>query len=138
MVNTSDEQAIRNVVATWQEATRKGDVDAILPLMTEDVVFLIPGQPPMTGRAGFAAGMRKMVGTHRILSDGVVEEVAVSGDMAYCRTRLEVRIEPLAGGAAMRRAGYTLSVFRRNAEGQWQIARDANLLTPVTDAMADG
>lgn len=138
MVNSSDEQAIRNVVATWHDATRKGDVAAVLPLMTEDAVFLVPGQPPMTGRDSFAEGMRKIVRTHRILSDGVVEEVAISGGMAYCRTRLEVRIEPLAGGAAMRRAGYTLSVFRRNAAGQWQLARDANLLVPVTDAMADG
>jgi uncharacterized protein (TIGR02246 family) len=138
MVNMNDEQAIRNVIAAWLDATRKGDVDAILPLMTEDVVFLTPGQSVMTGRAGFAQGMRQMVRTHRIVPDSVVEEVAVSGDMAYSRTRLEVRIEPLAGGVAMRRAGHTLSVFRRNALGQWQIARDANLLTPVTDSMLDG
>jgi len=137
-INTDDEQAIRHVIAAWLEATRKGDVDAILPLMTEDVVFLLPGQPPMTGRDSFADNMRKMVRTHRIVPDSVVEEVVVSGDMAYSRTRLELRVEPLAGGVAMRRAGHTLSVFRRNAAEQWQIARDANLLAPVTDSMSDG
>jgi uncharacterized protein (TIGR02246 family) len=138
MVNSNDEQAIRAVIARWLDASRQGDVAAVLPLMTEDVVFLVPGQPPMTGRDSFAEGMRKLVRTHRILSDSVVEEVVVSGDMAYSRTRLEVRIEPLGGGVAARRAGHTLSVFRRGGEGQWQLARDANLLAPVTDAMSDG
>lgn len=138
MVNTNDEQAIRNAIASWIEATRQGDVAAILPLMTEDVVFLLPGQPPMTGRDSFAEGMRKMARTHRVMPDSVVEEVVVSGDLAYSRTRLEVRIEPLGGGVPVRRAGHTLSVFRRNAQGQWQLARDANLLAPVTDAMLDG
>jgi uncharacterized protein (TIGR02246 family) len=138
MVNTNDEQAIRNAIASWIDATRNGDVAAILPLMTEDVVFLLPGQPPMTGRDSFAEGMRKMARTHRVMPDSVVEEVVVSGDLAYSRTRLEVRIEPLGGGVAVRRAGHTLSVFRRNAQGQWQLARDANLLAPVTDSMSDG
>ncbi|GAB2867870.1 SgcJ/EcaC family oxidoreductase [Pseudoduganella ginsengisoli] len=138
MTHGNDEQAIRAVIAQWMDATRLGNVDAVLPLMTEDVVFMVPGQPPMTGRDSFAAGMRGMATTHRVMPDSVVEEVAVSGDMAYCRTRLEVRIEPLGGGAAVRRAGYTLSVFRRSADGQWQLARDANLLAPVTDGMSDG
>ena len=138
MLINKDEQAIRAVIGRWMDATRQGDVAAILPLMTEDVVFLVPGQPPMTGRASFEQGMRAMARTHRIVPDSVVEEVAVAGDMAYSRTRLEIRIEPLAGGVAVRRAGHTLSVFRRNDAGQWQLARDANLLAPVTDAMADG
>lgn len=134
----SDEQAIRVLIAHWLEATRQGDVDSILPLMTEDVVFMVHGHPPMTGRDSFAAGMRGMAQTHRVIPDSVVEEVVVAGDMAYSRTRLEIRIEPVGGGTAMRRAGHTLSIFRRNAGGQWQLARDANLLAPVTDAMIDG
>ena len=54
----SDEQAIRDVISNWLRATAAGDVDAILPLMAEDVVFLRPGQPPMRGREAFAAGLR--------------------------------------------------------------------------------
>jgi len=138
MVNNDDEQAIRALIAHWLAATRQGDVAAILPLMTDDVVFMVPGQPPMIGRDRFADGMRAMAHTHRVMPDSVVEEVVVSGDMAYSRTRLEIRIEPVGGGVAVRRAGYTLSVFRRGADGRWQLARDANLLAPVTDGMLDG
>jgi len=36
----SDEQYIRDLVATWMQATIAGDIDRIRPLMSEDVVFL--------------------------------------------------------------------------------------------------
>lgn len=132
MDSMNDEQAIRRVVAAWIDATREGQVDKVLELMTPDVVFLVAGQPPMHGRDGFAAGLRALLAAHRIESDSTVDEVEVCGDMAWCRTTLEVRVLPLAdGGKAMRRAGHTLSVFRRNGDGDWQLARDANLLLPV-------
>lgn len=129
----SDELAIRRVIAAWLEASRVGDVDKVLSLMTPDAVFLVPGQPPMRGRDGFGASMRGLLATHRIESDSTVDEVEVCGDLAWCRTTLEVRVLPLAdeGGKAMRRAGHTLSVLRKNSGGAWQLARDANLLVPV-------
>jgi uncharacterized protein (TIGR02246 family) len=128
----SDELAIRRVIAAWMEASRAGDVNKVLSLMTPDAVFLVAGQPPMRGRDGFGASMRGLLATHRIESDSTVDEVEVCGDMAWCRTTLEVRVLPLAeGGQGMRRAGQTLSVFRRNSSGAWQLARDANLLVPV-------
>jgi ketosteroid isomerase-like protein len=43
----SDEQQIRQLVSTWHAATRAGDVDTVLDLMVDDVVFLVPGRPPM-------------------------------------------------------------------------------------------
>ena len=51
----SDEQEIRHLVTTWMTATKAGDIETVLSLMAEDVVFLLPGQPPMTGKSAFAA-----------------------------------------------------------------------------------
>ena len=51
----SDEQEIRQLVATWMAATKAGDIETVLSLMAEDVVFLLPGQPPMIGKSAFAA-----------------------------------------------------------------------------------
>lgn len=123
-----DEQAIRNLVALWHSATAAGDVDTVLNLMADDVVFLVAGQPPMTGRATFEKGLRGLLTSHRIDSTGDVQEVVVSGDLAYCWTVLNVRIAPKAGGAAVVRAGSALSVLRRQADGAWRVVRDANLL----------
>ena len=51
----SDEQEIRQLVATWMAATKAGDIETVLSLIAEDVVFLVPGQQPMIGRSAFAA-----------------------------------------------------------------------------------
>ena len=56
---TEDEAAIRQVVETWMTASRKGDLETVLGLMTEDVVFMVPGKEPF-GKEAFAAASRGM------------------------------------------------------------------------------
>ena len=53
----TDEQQIRALVATWMAATKAGDVETVLGLMTEDAVFLVPGKPAMR-KSEFAAAAR--------------------------------------------------------------------------------
>jgi len=59
---TADERAIRELIAAWISASRAGDLDTVLGLMTDDVVFMVPGTEPF-GRAAFAAAAMKMKGT---------------------------------------------------------------------------
>ena len=122
-----DEEAIRQVVATWLRASASGDTETVLGLMTEDVVFLRPGQPPMCGRAAFAAAQASM-GNLRIAADGDIQEIRVAGDWAYCWNKLTVTITPGQGGDSATRTGNVLSIFRKS-EGGWQLFRDANMLT---------
>jgi uncharacterized protein (TIGR02246 family) len=126
----TDEQIIRDVVAKWHRATADGDVDTVLGLMSEDVIFLVCGKPPMKGRTTFEKGLRGILKTHRIDSTGEVQECQVSDDLGYCWTHLTVRMTPLSGGDANVRSGSGLSIFRKQANGSWQLVRDANLLPP--------
>ena len=59
---TDDERAIRTLIDTWMSATRDGDVDAVLRLMADDVIFMVPGQKPFGKRefAATSAGMRNV------------------------------------------------------------------------------
>ena len=50
-----DEQAIRDLSATWLRAAAAGDLSLMLSLMAEDVVFLMPGRPATRGKDEFAA-----------------------------------------------------------------------------------
>jgi uncharacterized protein (TIGR02246 family) len=127
-----DEDAIRSLVAEWHRATAAGDVDAVLRLMAEDVVFLVAGKPPMKGRRVFEQGLRTLLASHRVESTGDVQEIEVSGDLAYCWTILTVRVTPLAGGSSNQRQGSALSVLRRQSDGSWVLTRDANLLAPAS------
>jgi len=124
-----DEQAIRDLIATWLAASRAGDTAHVLELMSEDAVFLVPGRVAFRGRAAFAAGMAAM-GDASVEGTSTVEEVRVFGDWAYAWTRLVVKVTP-PGGATIVRAGPTLSVLHKR-EGRWVIHRDANLLAPVS------
>jgi uncharacterized protein (TIGR02246 family) len=126
----SDEQAIRDVIAAWLRASTAGDLETVLSLMTDDVVFLTPGQKPF-GKDAFAAASRASQGKVRIETSSDIKEIQVAGDMAYCRHHLAVSLMSHAGGSAKRLAGNILSVFRKQADGRWVLARDANLLMPV-------
>jgi uncharacterized protein (TIGR02246 family) len=128
---SSDEQQIQALVADWMAATRAGDVDAVLRLMSDDVVFLRAGRPPM-GKDEFAAAARAQAGPEapRIEGRGEIVELEVAGDWAWAWSRLSVVVAPADGSEPIERAGDTLTVFRRQG-GRWFLSRDANLLGPV-------
>jgi uncharacterized protein (TIGR02246 family) len=127
-----DEQAIRQLVATWMEATKAGDTAAVLDLMTDDVVFLVTGQLPMIGKAAFATALEGQGGSARPQFDGrsEIKEIQVLGDWAFMWTKLTVLVTP-PGAATVTRTGHTLSVLRKQG-GTWRLARDANMLVTAS------
>ena len=74
-----DEQAIRQLISTWLAAMMAGDGERILGLMTEEVVFLAPGQLPMRGKAAFASAQVALK-RFRIECSHEIQEVRVVGD----------------------------------------------------------
>ena len=122
---TDDERAIRELVETWMQASRSGDTATVLSLMTEDVVFTTPGRAPF-GREAFEAATGAPEAP-RIDGTCEIVELQVQGDWAFTRNRIELTVTP-PGGEPMRRAGYTLSLYRKEADGRWRLARDANLV----------
>ena len=123
---TDDEGAIRELVATWMAATKVGDTDTILSLIADDVIFMVPGRAPF-GKEEFAAASQGMMDV-RIEGTSEIEELKVLGGWAYLRSRLTVTVIPGSGEALLKRAGYTLSILRKEPDGRWLLARDANLL----------
>ena len=122
---SDDEKAIRQLVETWMEASREGDLATVLSLMTEDVVFMVPCREPF-GREAFAAAAGSMSGT-QIDGTNEIVEIKVLGDWAFTRNHIELTITP-PEGESMRRAGDTLTLFQKGADNRWRLARDANLV----------
>ena len=127
----NDEQEIRELVSRWMAASKAGDVDTVLSLMADDVVFLVPGQPAMR-RADFASKARAQSGPDAPQIDGSseIQEIKVLGEWAFMWTRLTVVMTPPNGAQPVRRAGHTLTILKKQ-NGRWVIARDANLLAPA-------
>lgn len=122
---TEDERAIREVVATWLDANKRGDTAAVLSLMTDDVVFLVPGQKPF-GKAAFATASEAQ-NDMQIEGQSTIEELTVLGNWAHLRTHLSITVT-VPDRDPVRRSGYTLTIMRKEADGKWRLARDANLL----------
>lgn len=124
---TQDEQAIRQVVESWMTASRSGDTATVMSLMTQDAVFMVPGREPF-GREIFAAAASAPHNPHMEGTNEIVE-IQVLGDWAFTRNRIDLTLTR-PDGERLQRGGYTLTLFRKEADGRWRLARDANLLTP--------
>ncbi len=124
---SNDEPAIRDLVDKWLDAGKTGDLETVLGLMTDDVVCMVPGKEPF-GKDEFAASNREMkdIGLEATSN---IQEIKVLGDWAWMRNHLEVRFTPPNGEATVH-SGYVLTILRKNSDGTWAIARDANLLIP--------
>ena len=122
-----DARQIRELVDSWIAASNSGDVSALMDMMTDDVVFMTPGRAPF-GKAEFAADSGRMKSV-AIDARAEVQEIEVFGPRAYIRNH--VRVELTSPGQAPKRvSGYAMSVLRKEADGRWRIARDANLVMP--------
>src|SRR6267142_3794172 len=96
---TDDERAIRDLVATWMAASKAGDVQTVLSLMADDVVFMVAGREPF-GKEAFAAASQ---GMKNIKLEGTsdIRELQVLGDWAWLRNYLTLRMT-LPDGKTMR------------------------------------
>ena len=120
-----DESAIRELVDRWLAATKNGDLDTVMTLMADDVIFMVPGKEPF-GKEEFAAQSKQMKNV-KIEGKSDIKEIEVLGDRAWIRNYLQILItEP--DGKTTQRSGYTLTILRKNPDGNWVVARDANLV----------
>jgi uncharacterized protein (TIGR02246 family) len=128
---SDDERAIRELIATWMAASQAGDVSTVLSLMADDAMFMVPGHEPF-GKEAFAAASQGMKGV-RMEGTNEIRELQMLGDWAWLRAYIQVTMTP-PGAEPVRRAGYTLTILRKQADGRWLLARDANLMAAVPAA----
>jgi uncharacterized protein (TIGR02246 family) len=129
---SDDVRAIRNLIERWMKASKAGDTEAVLNMMTDDVIFMTCGRDPF-GKEEFAAASAAMADV-KIDGTADVKEVSVHGDWAWARTYLTVTVT-MPDGKEVRRSGYALSILTKDMDSIWRIIRDANLLrteTPVS------
>ena len=128
-----DERAVREVHSSWIAAVNAGDISCLLGLMTDDVVFVNPGQAPV-GRDGFPDGFCAAHQRARLDCISELENVTVVGEVAYALSRDSVSVVARATAEMTRFAGYRLCIYRKQSDGRWLLARDANTLSPAGGA----
>jgi len=103
--------------------------------MADDVVFLSPGQAPF-GQDRFSPAFSAAHQRAQISCVSELEEVVVVGEVAYTRSRDSLSVIPRAGPnptqeEAAHLAGHRITVYRKQPDGRWLLARDAHTLAPV-------
>lgn len=119
-----DAAAIRATLAAYNDALNRGRTDAVLPLYTDDGIFMPPYSPSAIGsaaiRKAYDAVFRELKFNVRF---NVAELVQMAPDWAYVRTNSAGTTHHASTGRTGAEANQELFIFRKGSDGRWRIAR---------------
>jgi uncharacterized protein (TIGR02246 family) len=127
----ADRNAILGLLNRWRLATRAKDINAILQLVTDDVVFLPSSVPPIKGKKEVEKLYRAFFPRYReIKHEAIIEEVQIAGEWAFLWGTDELRLTPESGDKDIHMKGKGLSVLKRQSDGSWRFWRGINDMIP--------
>ena len=120
----SNEEAVAAVLARYEAALNASDTDAVMPLYSDDGVFM----PPYNQSAVGAAAVRKAyVAVFKAITLSVKFNIAEIVEMApgwvFARTNSAGTTTNHATGAKSAEGNQELFIFKKGVEGGWKIAR---------------
>jgi uncharacterized protein (TIGR02246 family) len=119
-----DRAAILGLMASYEAALNASDTDAVMPLYTEDGVFMPPFNPSAVGKAAIHdayVAVFKAITLH--VKFTVAEAVQMAPDWAFVRTNSAGTNTVNATGAKSAEANQELFVLKKGSDGAWKIAR---------------
>ncbi len=117
-----DEQAIRNLLASYEARLNASDPDAIAGLYASDGIFMPQGFPTAQGRPAVLESYRAIFSNITLTIGFEVDEVKISGGLATAITRSSGSVRVNATGASGPEANRELFAFAQE-DGAWRIAR---------------
>ena len=105
-------------------ALNAGDAEGWVTLFTEDGVQMPPNSPANVGRESIRAWSQGFLGYFNVEFALTVAEVKIAGDWAFERGGYNIVLSPKPGGGSMSDAGKYITIYERQADGVWAIARD--------------
>ena len=123
-LRAADLAAIADFNQQYLRAINDGNIEALSALTTEGHMMLAPNRPPLQGKEGNIAAMRRAFEQFKIDETWTPVEIEVSGDWAWQRGTYKVIATPKSGGAGRTSTGNFLRIYRRQADGAWRMIRD--------------
>jgi ketosteroid isomerase-like protein len=120
----ADETA-RQAHEAYAAAINTNDLDSLLAMLTEDVVYLAPNEPALVGKAAVRPWAAEYLKQFKIHWEKTSLEFVVAGDWAFDRYSYTSTDTPQGGGTPVEDLGKGLSIFHHDADGKWRVARDA-------------
>jgi uncharacterized protein (TIGR02246 family) len=120
----NDESAIRGVMSSYEEALNASSTAAVLPLYTEDGVFMPPFNQSAVGKAAVRKAYDAVFEAITLdVKFTIAELVLMSPQWAFVRTNSAGTNKINNTGALSPEGNQELFVFNKGADGKWRIAR---------------
>jgi uncharacterized protein (TIGR02246 family) len=129
-VTINSVKAIHELSKGWIEAVKAKDLDRLLTLVTDDVIFLPSSGPPIKGKDAVGGLYRALFTQFDIDQTADNEEIVLTGEWAFSWGAETLTLSPLQGGSPVRLHGKGLAILRRQQDGSWKFARGINNSVP--------
>jgi uncharacterized protein (TIGR02246 family) len=130
----ADERAVRSADSALSTAIEARDAERTASFYAEDALLMPIAEPTVAGRAAIQAEWAHVFGIPGFMNGARLERVEVSsGSLAYTRGTYETAMKAPNGSPVIER-GKWVTIWRRQADGNWRIAVDiANTDAPPPD-----
>jgi ketosteroid isomerase-like protein len=124
MVTEVPYEEIFTLVRQEARAINTGDLEAYLAILTDDAVFLPPGDPAKTG-VELRTWLKVFL--DEVTVEGLkydTQEIVVAVNLAYHWYEFTWKLTPKAGGKPTPGQGKGIHIFRRDPDGYWKLSRE--------------
>ena len=122
---SASDPAARQAHEAYVTAINSNNLDSLLAMLTEDIVYLPPHEPVLVGKAAVRPWAQGYLNAFRIHWEKASLEFVVAGDWAFELYSYKSTDTPQGGGAALEDTGKGLVIYHHDADGTWRVARDA-------------
>ena len=120
----NDEAAIRGLMASYNAALNGGKTVAVLPLYTDDGVFMPPYSQSAVGKDAVRKAYDAVFGELRFhVKFNIAELVLMAPAWAYVRTTSSGTTDHHSTGKTTAEANQELFIMKKGDDAKWRIAR---------------
>ncbi len=120
----TDEAAIRETLAAYNAALNGGETSAVLPLYTDDGVFMPPYSQSAVGKSAVAKAYDKVFDELKFnVKFNIAELVVMAPTWAFVRTNSAGTTLHHSTGKTPAEANQELFILKRGDDSKWRIAR---------------
>lgn len=109
----------------YVEAINSNDTDRILTLLSDDIVFQVPGEPELIGKEAVREWAAEFFAGFEAHWDKTEHALEKSGDLAVSRYNYTARYRSREDGSEMGEIGKGTCIYRREASGEWLLVIDS-------------
>lgn len=122
MEQSTEKSAIEHLLFSYRDALNASDVNMVLPLYTNDGVFMPANAPSAIGQEAIKTSYEFVFSQIQLNIEFYIDEIVVNNDYAFARTTSKGTTLIHANGETVPEENRELFVLQK-ANGQWKISR---------------